>query len=50
MTYYIAKMSDEGNWEYLDNAPSYSDAEMMLDAYCDMYPQAYIDVIHTHED
>ncbi len=45
MMYYIARMTDEGNWEYLDNLPTYSDAEDVFDLYCDMYPHAYIDII-----
>lgn len=49
MIYYIAKMSDDGNWEYLDNVPTYSDAEMILDSYCDMYPHAYVDIVSTPE-
>jgi hypothetical protein len=49
MIYYIAKMSDDGNWEYLDNTPTYSDAEMMFDSYCDMYPHAYVDIVSTPE-
>jgi len=47
--YYIAMMDDNGNWQYLDNAPSYSDAELMFDSYCDMYPHAYVDIISTPE-
>ena len=49
MIYYIAKMSDDGNWEYLDNAPTYSDAEMMFNSYCDMYPHAYVDIVSSPE-
>ena len=47
--YYVARMDDDGIWQYLDNAPSYSDAEMMLDAYCKMYPHAYVDIVSTPE-
>ena len=43
--YYIARINDEGNWEYLDNVPTYSEAEEVFDAYCDMYPHAYIDIL-----
>jgi hypothetical protein len=43
--YYIARMNEDGNWEYLDNLPTYSDAEDVFDSYCDMYPQSYIDII-----
>ena len=46
--YCIARMNEEGNWEYLDNLPTYSDAEEILDAYCNMYPQAYIDIVATN--
>ncbi len=49
MMYYIARMTDDGNWEYLDNVPTYSDAEMVFDAYCDMYPNAYVDIISSPE-
>ena len=49
MMYYIARMTDDGNWEYLDKAPTYSDAEMTFDTYCDMYPNAYIDILSTPE-
>jgi hypothetical protein len=43
--YYIAKMSDEGKWEYLDNLPTYSDAEDCYDLYCEMYPHALVEII-----
>ena len=43
--YYIARINDEGNWEYLDNVPTYSDAEELIDSYWRMYPHAYIDIV-----
>ena len=43
--YYIARMTDEGNWEALDKFPTYSDAENVFDDYCDMYPNAYVDIV-----
>ncbi|AGK86510.1 hypothetical protein S-CBP1_0004 [Synechococcus phage S-CBP1] len=43
--YCIARINDDGNWEYLDNVPTYSDAEELLEFYCDMYPHAYIDIL-----
>jgi peptide methionine sulfoxide reductase MsrA len=48
MTYTIARLDDEGRWEFLESFDSYSEAEDAHDAYCDMYPQAYIDVISTN--
>lgn len=48
MMYYIARMNEEGNWEYLDNVPTYSDAEELIEAYCTMYPYAYIDIVSAN--
>jgi hypothetical protein len=42
--YYIAMMT-EGTMKALDNFPSYSDAEMHFDAYCDLYPNAWIEIV-----
>jgi hypothetical protein len=42
--YFIAMMT-EGTMKALDNFPSYSDAEMHYDAYCDMYPNAWIEIV-----
>ena len=47
--YYVALMNDSGQWEALDNVPTYSAAEELLDAYCDLYPNAYVDVISQAE-
>jgi hypothetical protein len=50
MTYYIARIDDEnGKWVILDPFDSYSDAEMVFDSYCDMYPYAYVDIISSPE-
>ena len=47
MTYYIARIDDDGKWVILDPFDSYSDAEMVFDNYCDMYPHAYVDIISS---
>jgi hypothetical protein len=44
--YYIAMMT-EGTMKALDNFTSYSDAEMHYDAYCDMYPNAWIEIVNA---
>lgn len=49
MSYIIARMDDDGQWQYMDRFSTYSDAEMHFDQYCDMYPNAYIDIISTPE-
>jgi hypothetical protein len=38
-------MDDEGNMLALDTFDSYSEAEMNIDAYFDMYPYAYVDIL-----
>lgn len=48
-SYIIARMDDDGQWQYMDRFSTYSDAEMHFDQYCDMYPNAYIDIINTPE-
>jgi hypothetical protein len=39
-------MFAEGTMKSLDNHPSYSDAEMTFDAYCNMYPHAWIEIVN----
>ena len=43
--YYIARLNDVGEWEYLDNCPTYSDAEDVYDLYCEMYPHTLVEII-----
>ena len=43
---YYTVMFTEGTMKALDNHPSYSDAEMTLDAYCDRYPNAWIGIVN----
>jgi hypothetical protein len=38
-------MLTEGTMKVLDNHPSYSDGEMTFDAYNDMYPHAWIEIV-----
>jgi len=45
MMYTISRMDDEGNMIALDTFDSYSEAEMSIDAYFNMYPNAYVDII-----
>jgi hypothetical protein len=46
--YYIARIVD-GNWQVLDNMPTYSDAEMMIDAYRNLYQDSYVEIVsNTH--
>jgi hypothetical protein len=47
--YTIARMNDEGKFIALDTFDSYSEAEMMFDSYCDMYPHAYVDIVSSPE-
>jgi hypothetical protein len=42
--YYIAMLT-EGTMKALDFLPSYSDAEDVIDAYCDQYPNAWIEIV-----
>ena len=46
--YYVAMLTDEGKWKYLDNAPTYEDADMLVDKYADMYPYAMVDVVEAN--
>jgi len=45
MTYTIARMDDEGNMIALETFDTYSEAEMNINAYFNMYPYAYVDII-----
>lgn len=49
MTYKIGMFTAEGikTLEYFD---SYSEADMKLDEYCDLYPNAYIDILSDHDE
>jgi hypothetical protein len=49
MMYTISRMDDEGNMLALESFDTYSEAEMMFDSYCDMYPHAYVDIVSTPE-
>lgn len=42
--YSIAKMNDDGTLVVLDSSDTYDRASNKLDAYCDRYPDAYVDV------
>jgi hypothetical protein len=42
-------MKDDGYWKPLDFFSSYSDAELHFDAYCDLYPLGYVDVVSKAE-
>lgn len=42
---YYTVMMTEGTMKALDNHPSYSDAEMHYDAYCDLFPNAWIEIV-----
>ena len=48
-SYTISRMDDEGNMLALESFNTYSEAEMMFDSYCDMYPHAYVDIVSTPE-
>jgi hypothetical protein len=38
-------MDDEGNMIALESFNTYSEAEMMINSYFNMYPHAYVDII-----
>ena len=45
MNYTISRMDDEGNMVALESFETYSEAEMTINAYFNMYPNAYVDII-----
>jgi hypothetical protein len=49
MTYTISRMDDEGNMIALESFNTYSEAEMNINAYFNMYPYAYVDIIVSPE-
>ena len=49
MMYTVARMDDEGKWVALETYSSYSEAELNYDAYVDMYPGSYVDIISSPE-
>ena len=49
MTYTISRMDDEGNMIALESYDSYSEAEMNINAYFNMYPYAYVDILVSPE-
>jgi hypothetical protein len=42
-------MDDGGNMIALESFDSYSEAEMSINAYFNMYPNAYVDIIVSPE-
>jgi len=48
-SYTIARMDDEGHWVAIDSFDSYSEADLVLDKYADMYPSTIVDIIHNHQ-
>jgi len=44
-SYTISRMDDEGNMIALESFDTYSEAEMNINAYFNMYPYAYVDII-----
>jgi len=48
-SYTIARMDDEGHWVAIDSFDSYSEADLVLDKYFDMYPSTIVDIIHNHQ-
>jgi hypothetical protein len=38
-------MNDEGNWVALESFDSYNEAELNIDGYFNMYPNAYVDIV-----
>ena len=45
MTYTIARMNDEGNWVALESFDCYNEAELNIDGYFNMYPNAYVYIV-----
>jgi hypothetical protein len=45
MSYHIAMLTSEGI-NKLETFQSYSDAEMYLDGWCDVYPNAWIEIMN----
>ena len=49
MIYTISRMDDEGNMIALESFKTYSEDDMSIDDYCDMYSHAYIDIVSNPE-
>ena len=45
MTYTIARMNDYGSFVALESFDSYNEAELSINGYFNMYPDAYVDII-----
>ena len=45
MTYMIARMNDDGSFVALESFDSYNEAELNIDGYLNMYPDAYVDMV-----
>jgi len=50
MTCAIARMTNEGTWVCVQSFDSYSEADIALDDYCEMYPNAYLDIFEDNDD
>ena len=51
MTYKIGMFLPEGEIRTLEYFDSYSEAELKIDEYCDLYPNAWIEIINeNYED
>jgi hypothetical protein len=45
MSYHIVSISMEGTSK-LESYPSYSDAELAFDGWCDVYPNAWLEIMN----
>ena len=45
MTYMIARMNDDGSFVALESFDSYNEAELNINGYFNMYPDAYVDIV-----
>jgi hypothetical protein len=49
MLYYICRLNDQGQWEGLRSTSDKGYSEQLCDYYCELYPNAYIDIL-THDE
>lgn len=44
--YKIVRLDDEGEWQVIRSFYTYHQADMLLDKYCDKYPNTMVDILY----
>jgi len=48
--YAISRLNDDGRWQCLMPFDTYTEADLAFDDWCEMYPNAYLEIIGGDTD